>query len=1234
MVDNIRNLCSLDPSAVRPEIMLKFLMGNVPYGDYSNGRTSVESGLPGEENAASIYAAGIGTRLAEEKPVQIIPAPTVKTYADSTPQKTSEVHNVETEEPCSQSVIIEDLSEEQQPSLCSLQEESKKTAVVQKPEVECTDLVDSEECVQPADCQELQQCCNKEECQEQTEEHEPKGSPEPAVVQEPEVECTDLVDSMECVQPADCQELQQSCNQEECQEQTEEHEPEDSPELDGCPESEDFHKSAADDKPSPDESNSEEKLYICAGCGETFDVWKFLVRHFIVHGGMKPYQCPDCQKCFTYPSKLTTHRKTHQRQTSHPCPDCGRCFTHHSNLLIHQKTHSGEKPHACPDCGKCFLYKSKLVTHQKTHNGAKPHSCPDCDKSFVYRCKLLVHQESHNGQKPFHCTLCDKGFPRKSSLVIHMRRHTGERPFVCHICSRGFVEHAKLRRHIRVHTGEKPYGCDICGKCFNDSSTLSRHKRMHFPSGIVKQNYHALTLQPTQNQYEELLNTVDITPYIHFLGEPVPNIENISQHLVPEHDQMSNHWNISKHIKSEREDMIDISQLQQPQNESYLKPLHVTQHPNPQTVHQEPQKLQTVHQEPQKVTLDISKHIKSEREDMIDISQLQQPRNENYSKPLHVTQHPNPQTVHQEPQKLQTVHQTPQKETLDISKHMKSEREDMIDFSQHQQPQNESYSKPFHATQHPNPQTVHQEPQKLQTVHQEPQKETLDISKHIKSERGDMIDISQHQQPQNESYSKPLHATQHPNPQTVHQEPQKLQTVHQESQKETLDISKHIKSETGDMIDISQHQQPQNESYSKPLHATQHPNPQTVHQEPQKLQTVHQEPQKETLDISKHIKSEREDMIDISQHQNPQNESYSKPLHATQLLKLQTVHREPQKPQTVHQEPQKETLDISKHIKSEREDMIDISQHQQPRNENYSKPLHVTQTVHQEPQKEHQMRFSDFILNIKREKEDLLPIDQQAEPQLSQVLEWSNRSQPVEMKNIMDIKVEKGLQMETQPKEVMKWSVNGQEVKTQNEFAFDRFGGNQHIQEDVKPMLKWSVGNQRVGNQEEHMPKVPSHGQHLQPIDQPVQKWTVDSQRVEALNEKMCQPLPTSTQSEHKLKCLDCGLRCSSLSQFVNHRRIHRMQRKRRINTVYRSNLLSQVPTAVRLGGLNHISQNMALKSQGLNTNKTTYHVNEFDVSKRECRLGVGLQALQQGYYVADPIKAQVANDIQVVQLE
>ena len=94
---------------------------------------------------------------------------------------------------------------------------------------------------------------------------------------------------------------------------------------------------------SSDEEERNFKHYSCQHCEKTYIWKKSLVKHMLIHTGVKIHSCPHCSKKFSRKDILCKHVKTHTGEKKHLCAECGKGFTQSHSLQDHMTTHTGKK---------------------------------------------------------------------------------------------------------------------------------------------------------------------------------------------------------------------------------------------------------------------------------------------------------------------------------------------------------------------------------------------------------------------------------------------------------------------------------------------------------------------------------------------------------------------------------------------------------------------------------------------------------------------------------------------------------------------------------------------------------------------------------------------------------------------------------------------------------------------------------------------------------------------------
>ncbi|XP_069465994.1 uncharacterized protein [Ambystoma mexicanum] len=243
--------------------------------------------------------------------------------------------------------------------------------------------------------------------------------------------------------------------------------------------------------------NTDEQLYICSECGESFSDQLAHIKCPRAHTGENgaksdAYHFHSMRGPFYY-----MHDPMKQDLT---------CKWIDPEQLINPKK----------ICNNSFHFMHELVTHvfeDHIRGPDEPHHicfwehCLRDGKPFKARYKLWNHIRVHTGEKPFLCLFpgCRKVFSRTENLKIHRRTHTGEKPFKCEFkdCTKQFGNSSDRKKHMHVHTCDKPYICKVCGKSYTHPSSLRKHMSAHKlltqsfqPHLPASSNYESLAPQP------------------------------------------------------------------------------------------------------------------------------------------------------------------------------------------------------------------------------------------------------------------------------------------------------------------------------------------------------------------------------------------------------------------------------------------------------------------------------------------------------------------------------------------------------------------------------------------------------------------------------------------------------------------------------------------------------------------------------------------------------------------
>ncbi|XP_062977949.1 zinc finger protein 91-like [Elgaria multicarinata webbii] len=274
--------------------------------------------------------------------------------------------------------------------------------------------------------------------------------------------------------------------------------------------------------------HTEEKLYICSGCGKRFSTNAGLEPQQIINEHVTSYICEECGKSFSSipnprmhqrsltgveppasavrslfcsPDNIGTQEVGLQLTTPLPSESYSLCptdripsfnsftFPEYSNPpLIFTippfippsltQTHGQVMPFFPPAQGEGLPHSPGTEVHARVHAA---------NEKFQYSC--MIRDPVSEGQER------DISFSGLSSSCPEQGQRTGDRASEavlsrleiqgeekackCSMCGMGFSYNSALEIHQRRHTGEKPYTCADCGKSFITKSDLKAHQRIH-----------------------------------------------------------------------------------------------------------------------------------------------------------------------------------------------------------------------------------------------------------------------------------------------------------------------------------------------------------------------------------------------------------------------------------------------------------------------------------------------------------------------------------------------------------------------------------------------------------------------------------------------------------------------------------------------------------------------------------------------------------------------------------
>ena len=136
-------------------------------------------------------------------------------------------------------------------------------------------------------------------------------------------------------------------------------------------------------------------VYKCTACVEQFDSSDAYNEHYRAVHREKEDLKETAVRSF-WEDRTVKHIFEHpQPKQTFCCTICSRQFSTKSSLLRHSVLHSGVKKYVCKLCGQRFFRSDHLKSHLPTHSRRKHYQCIKCKKYFARPQCLANHMKIH-----------------------------------------------------------------------------------------------------------------------------------------------------------------------------------------------------------------------------------------------------------------------------------------------------------------------------------------------------------------------------------------------------------------------------------------------------------------------------------------------------------------------------------------------------------------------------------------------------------------------------------------------------------------------------------------------------------------------------------------------------------------------------------------------------------------------------------------------------------------------